>query len=202
MVAIRNPFWSSFGSPKTPEAKIDYVVDRDYSVALTLILVGIWLTMFHPSDSFFIDGLGGAFHLWFGSFIGMQTMKTRAVFNKDSFELMTVTNNILGLQRDKGLKAKEHKNYVLGTNNEWRYDSFVNWDFFPSVQLPILVYFKETQTPKNMQTKGSLGTKLMDRRDNGQMHWFPAYANARQLREQFEAHGCNKIGRVHGEEFM
>ena len=29
-----------------------------------------------------------------------------------------------------------------------RYDSFVNWDFFPSVQLPILVYFKETQTPK------------------------------------------------------
>jgi len=29
-----------------------------------------------------------------------------------------------------------------------RYDSFVNWDFFPSIQLPILVYFKETQTPK------------------------------------------------------
>ena len=49
MVAIRNPFWNAFGSTKTPEAKIDYVVDRDYSVALTLILVGIWLTMFHPS---------------------------------------------------------------------------------------------------------------------------------------------------------
>ncbi|KAL3796831.1 hypothetical protein ACHAW5_002517 [Stephanodiscus triporus] len=202
MVAIRNPFWNTFGSPKTPEANIDYVVDRDYSVALTLILVGIWLTMFHPSDSLFIDGLGGAFHLWFGSFIGMQTMKTRAVFNKDSFELMTVTNKVLGLQRDKGLKTKEYQNYVLGTNNEWRYDSFVNWDFFPSIQLPILVYFKETQTPKNMQTKGSLGAKLMDRRDNGQMHWFPAYANARQLREQFEAHGCKKIGPVHGEEFM
>lgn len=30
----------------------------------------------------FIDMLGAAFHLWFGSFIGMQTMKTRAVFNK------------------------------------------------------------------------------------------------------------------------
>lgn len=51
MVAIRNPFWNAFGSTtsKTPEAKIDYVVDRDYSVALTLIVVGIWLTMFHPS---------------------------------------------------------------------------------------------------------------------------------------------------------
>ena len=29
-----------------------------------------------------------------------------------------------------------------------RYDSFVNWEFFPSVDVPILVYFKETQTPE------------------------------------------------------
>ena len=130
-----------------------------------------------PGDSLFIDYLGAAFHLWFGSFIGMQTMRTRAVFHKDTFELKTVTNKVLGLQRDKGLKPKEYENYVLGTNNEWcvwisakgscqcqfallistgfsvqplcrRYDSFVNWDFFPSVQLPILVYFKETDTPK------------------------------------------------------
>lgn len=46
----------------------------------------------------FIDGLGGAFHLWFGSFVGFQTMKTRVVFNKDTFELKTVTNHVLGLQ--------------------------------------------------------------------------------------------------------
>lgn len=203
MVAIRSPFWNSVGSPKTtPEAKYDFVVDRDYTVALTLICVGIWLTMFHPSDSLFIDYLGGAFHLWFGSFIGMQTMRTRVVFNKDTFELKTVTNKVLGLQRDKGLKPKEYKNYVLGTNNEWRYDSFVNWDFFPSIHLPILVYFKETQTPENLQLKGSVGGHQMDRRDNGQMHWFPAFANVKQIREQFEAHGCNKIGPVHGEEFM
>jgi len=203
MVAIRSPFWHAFDAnvPKTPEARIDYVVDRDYTVALTLLLVGIWLTMFHPSDSLFIDYLGGAFHLWFGSFIGMQTMRTRVVFNKDTFELKTVTNKVLGLQRDKGLKPKEYTNYVLGTNNEWRYDSFVNWDFFPSIQLPILIYFKETQTPEHMQIKGSIGPHQMDRRDNGQMHWFPAFANVRQIREQFEAHGCKKIGPVHGEEF-
>lgn len=29
-----------------------------------------------------------------------------------------------------------------------RYDTFVNWDFFPSIDLPILIYFKETQTPE------------------------------------------------------
>mmetsp|Transcript_20795 Transcript_20795/g.35709 ORF Transcript_20795/g.35709 Transcript_20795/m.35709 type:complete len:254 (+) Transcript_20795:193-954(+) len=199
MVAIRSPFWHAFDRPKTDEAKIDYVADRDYTVALTLIAVGIWLTMFPPSDSLFIDMLGGAFHLWFGSFIGYQTMRTRVVFNKDTFELKTVTNKVLGLQRDKGLKPKEYQNYVLGTNNEWRYDTFVNWDFFPCVQLPILVYFKETQTPKEMQIKGSIGPHQMDRRDNGQMHWFPAFANARQLRDQFEAHGCAKIGPVNGE---
>lgn len=50
MVAIRSPFGNAFTSHKTPEAaRIDYVVDRDYTVALTLMSVGIWLTMFHPS---------------------------------------------------------------------------------------------------------------------------------------------------------
>ena len=169
------------------------------------------LTPFDPlaGDSAFVDLLGAGFHLWFGGFVGMQTMKTRAVFDEDSFELKTVTNKVLGLQasvrptkdsrvdrvslstldltfvrlgtqRDKGLRPKEYKNYVLGTSNKWsgavcpcaastmsgehlhvsylrcslpaasprRYDSFVNWDFFPCIQLPLLVYFKETQTPE------------------------------------------------------
>ncbi len=44
-------------------------------------------------DSLFIDGLGGAFHLWFGSFIGMQTMKTRVVFHKVMFELKVICDN-------------------------------------------------------------------------------------------------------------
>ena len=77
----------------------------------------------------------------------------------------------------------------------------MNWDFFPSVDLPILIYFKETQTSPEMQIKGSLGGRQMDRRNNGQMHFFPAFANAQQVREQFEAHGCKKIGPVRGEEF-
>ena len=35
-----------------------------------------------------------------------------------------------------------------GPRPRGRYDSFVNWEFFPSVDVPILVYFKETQTPQ------------------------------------------------------
>ena len=108
-----------------------------------LILVLLLSTMFIGDTS--IDILGGIFHLWFGSFIGMQTMKTRAVFTKDAFELKSTSNKHLGIYPDKGLIPKQRKNYVLGTENKWSYDSFVNWDFFPSIQLPILVYFKETQ---------------------------------------------------------
>ncbi|KAL7497913.1 hypothetical protein ACHAWT_009422 [Skeletonema menzelii] len=203
MVAIRSPFWHAFDSKDqaVSSGSDEFVVDRDFSVATILMVVGIWLTCFGPSNYPEVDMIGGIFHIWFGAFIGKQTMKTRAVFTKDSFELRTVTNKHLGLQADKGLAPKERKNYVLGTDNKWKYSSFVNWDFFPSVDLPILVYFKETQTPKEMQIKGSLGARQMDRRDNGQMHFFPAYANAKQLREQFESHRCQKIGPVHGEEF-
>eukprot|EP00986_Skeletonema_menzelii_P000032 scaffold5_cov144-Skeletonema_menzelii.AAC.18 len=203
MVAIRSPFWHAFDSKNqaVSSGSDEFVVDRDFSVATILMVVGIWLTCFGPSNYPEVDMIGGIFHIWFGAFIGKQTMKTRAVFTKDSFELRTVTNKHLGLQADKGLAPKERKNYVLGTDNKWKYSSFVNWDFFPSVDLPILVYFKETQTPKEMQIKGSLGARQMDRRDNGQMHFFPAYANAKQLREQFESHRCQKIGPVHGEEF-
>lgn len=50
MVAIRSPFWDAFSSSNAKSISAgDYVVDRDYTVALTLILVGIWLTMFGPS---------------------------------------------------------------------------------------------------------------------------------------------------------
>lgn len=49
-------------------------------------------------DSTFINLMSGSFLLWFGSFVGLQTMKTRAVFNAESFELKTVTNKVLGLQ--------------------------------------------------------------------------------------------------------
>ena len=51
-VAIRSPFQNVFNSVEAPRpmiSKIDYVVDRDYSVALTLLLVGEWLSLFHPS---------------------------------------------------------------------------------------------------------------------------------------------------------
>ena len=51
-IAISSPFRNVFNSVETPQpmiSKIDYVVERDYSVALILLLVGVWLSLFHPS---------------------------------------------------------------------------------------------------------------------------------------------------------
>ena len=53
MVAIRSPFWSAFDQASSSVKGIsagDYVVDRDYSIASLLIIVGIWLSMFGPSE--------------------------------------------------------------------------------------------------------------------------------------------------------
>lgn len=109
MVAIRSPFWHAFDSKEEGRSSEEFIIDRDFSVATTLMAVGIWLTCFGPSKSphnlspvlqlqyysysntnlnhllygtgnyHEVDMLGGIFHIWFGAFIGKQTMKTRAV---------------------------------------------------------------------------------------------------------------------------
>jgi len=41
--------------------------------------------------------------------------------------------------------VKTGDNFAVGGVNRWKYESIVNWEFFPSEALPILVYFKEIQ---------------------------------------------------------
>ena len=58
MVAIRTPFWNIFDggidTTRSLNNNIDYVVDRDYTVALTLLCVGIGLALFHPSKFIYL----------------------------------------------------------------------------------------------------------------------------------------------------
>lgn len=49
MVAIRSPFWNAFDSKEKQLSSDEFIVDRDFSVATTLMAVGIWLTCFGPS---------------------------------------------------------------------------------------------------------------------------------------------------------
>ena len=66
MVAIRSPFSrGAFYSQDETADDVDFVVDRDFSVASTLLVVGLWLTLFGPSEcacrQFFFQESGVAY---------------------------------------------------------------------------------------------------------------------------------------------
>ena len=81
------------------------------------------------------------------------------------------------------------KNYVVGGPDGWNYDSFQNYAFVPSVHLPILVYFKEDQTPPR---KWTVGPGKYDPVGGGMIHFFPAFCNSYQLKKEFEKRNLNK----------
>ena len=59
----------------------------------------------------------------------------------------------------------------------------MNYDFFPSKDFPILVYFKETQTPEEKWGEGPGG---LDKVGGGQVHFFPAICNVEELDKMFK----------------
>jgi len=95
------------------------------------------------------------------------------------------------------------ENRIVGGANVWSCESIVNYAFFPPIGSsplgPILVYFKETQTPEaswndgpgaaaNKPDKIAAGTAVP-----GQVHFFPAVCNAEQLCAEFEKRQCGKL---------
>jgi NIMA (never in mitosis gene a)-related kinase len=82
--------------------------------------------------------LFGAAALLFTLFAGLLTFQTttlRFTFEETSFSLVQNDGSSIG------------DNIKVGGENSWKYSSFVNYDFLPSPSFPILVYFRETQTP-------------------------------------------------------
>jgi len=49
----------------------------------------------------------------------------------------------------------------------------------------------ETARPK--KDKWDEGPGKLDKKGGGQVHFFPAIANAKQLEEQFQSRGCAKV---------
>lgn len=179
--------------PKIP----DVVVDSDYTLSYVFAAIGIFIILTSPSASCVVGENGGicppsvwgvvqgGLNVLFASFLAVQAKRIRFVFDETSFELKNVD---LGASKDEVLKASG-ENFVVGGANRWSYDSFVNYDFFPSAKYPILVYFKETQTASE---KWMEGPGQLDKVGGGQIHFFPAIANVKQLEEQFELRGCAK----------
>eukprot|EP00244_Chara_vulgaris_P000158 TRINITY_DN1022_c0_g1_i13.p1 TRINITY_DN1022_c0_g1~~TRINITY_DN1022_c0_g1_i13.p1 ORF type:complete len:264 (-),score=33.25 TRINITY_DN1022_c0_g1_i13:131-922(-) len=89
-----------------------------------------------------------------GILLLVQTPRVRFTFGKDAFAIRV------------GDELKESgENVFVGGKNQWRYDTFVNWELWWP-EFPILAYFKETQT-----------------KPEGQIHFFPVTADGKRLYE-------------------
>lgn len=127
-----------------------------------------------------LDGPAGVLALLAGLF-GFQAGRVKFTFDDEAFELK------IGEElEDSG------ENIVVGGANRWAYKSFVNWDIFPSRDFPILVYFKENQTPEE---KWKEGPGALDKKGGGQLHFFPAVCNVEEICTQFEERGCPTLPR-------
>lgn len=183
-----NPFRGKAETAKKTPSIPDVVIRPDFRLSFIFLASGLTLDTI-PYAQLTIGPLVTLLGLLFF----VQTTRVRFVCDSTSFELKSGGDAL----NDSG------ENFIVGGENRWAYDSFVNWDFFPKgwidqPQGPILVYFKETQTPSEKWNQGpgaaannadavARGAKL------GQVHFFPAICDTKQLREEFIKRKCAKL---------
>uniref|UniRef100_A0A7S3AHK3 Uncharacterized protein n=1 Tax=Haptolina ericina TaxID=156174 RepID=A0A7S3AHK3_9EUKA len=175
-----------------PSASLD-VVDPSYNLALGSLALGAVFGLPPRSvDTLFETIVSRAAYLVgtlcaaFGLFIAFQTTTLRFTFDETSFALVKADLSSTG------------ENVVVGGENVWKYSEFVNYDFFPSESFPILVYFKETQTPKENWNVGpgeqaNSAEALAKGAKPGQVHFFPAIARVDAVKAGFQEHNCAKL---------
>jgi len=163
------------------------VIDPSYNLALgSLALGAVFGVSGSPLKSRLSAFLAGIPLTLFGLFLAFQTTTLRFTLDDENFSLLRSSGESTG------------ENVVVGGENVWAYDKFVNYDLFPSRSFPILVYFKEIQTPEEFWNVGP-GEQANSKEAiakgavPGQVHFFPAIANTEDLIKGFEEHGCAKI---------
>jgi len=180
-----------FGGAKEVEepepALPDVVIDPDFTLA------GIFLTLGVLLDTVpYVQLTLGPLVTLLGVLFLVQTFRVRFAFTEDSFQLKMGDD-----LEDIG------ENKIVGGENKWAYDSFVNYAFFPEgwidqPQGPVLVYFKETQTPSDKWSEGpgqsaNSEEAVAKGAVPGQVHFFPCLCNAKQIRTEFDRRGCAKL---------
>ena len=122
-------------------------ISRDYSLSRSLLgISAVSAALLNPAVAV-PTGLLGAF-------LTVQSGKIKFVFDEEAMEIFVVKNG----------EDTSRENFAVGGKNRWKYSSFTEWAFLPSKELPVLVYFKETQT-----------------RPEGQFHLFPVIVNSKEL---------------------
>ena len=118
------------------------VIEKDFRLSAIFLGGGLLLDQIP-----FLQVTLGPIVTLLGILFLVQTFRLNFVCDDSTFSLQDTSKD----------EVSVGENIVVGGENRWTYDSFVNYDFFPEgwidqPQGPILVYFKETQTPsgKNM----------------------------------------------------
>ncbi|KAL7437411.1 hypothetical protein ACHAXM_005643 [Skeletonema potamos] len=163
------------------------VVEPSYNLALGSLALGAAFGVpGSPLKSKLSAFLGAIPLTLFGLFLAFQTTTLRFTLDDTNFSLVKSNMESTG------------ENVVVGGENVWAFNSFVNYDVFPSRNFPILIYFKETQTPEEFWNVGpgeqaNSEEALAKGAVRGQVHFFPAIGNTEQLIGGFEKHGCAKL---------
>jgi len=113
------------------------VIDKDFRLSVIFLSAGLLLDQIP-----YLQVTLGPIVTLLGVLFLVQTFRLNFVCDDSTFSLQDTSKE----------EASIGENIVVGGENRWTYDSFVNYDFFPAgwidqPQGPILVYFKETQTP-------------------------------------------------------
>lgn len=178
-----NPAQEEQRKPKLP----DVVIEPSFKLPVIFLTLGILLDTIP-----YIQLTLGPLVTLLGLLFLVQTFRIRFCFDETAFELRMGDN-----LEDIG------ENVVVGGENRWAYDSFVNWEFFPkgwvdTPQGPILAYFKETQTPQDKWNEGpgksaNSEEAIAKGAVPGQVHFFPVLCDAKQLRDEFQKRNCAKL---------
>ena len=180
-------------APEVPQFE-PRLIDPDFRCAALFLVPGLLLDTIP-----YIQLTLGPIVTLLGLLFLVQTFRIRFRFNEDNaLELATVAD-LQGNLQESG------ENMIVGGANVWACDTIVNYDFFPNGWIdspwgaPILVYFKETQTPADKWNEGP-GERANDPAKiaageavAGQVHFFPCVCNPQQIREEFEKRNCGKL---------
>lgn len=173
-------------------AKDVVVIPRDYRLSILVTAIGGALdTVPYAQVSI------GPLLTVIGLLFFIQTIKLRFVLTGNVFSIQQVATGTEELM-------SSGENVIVGGENKWKINTVINYATFPDgwidqPQGPVLIYFKETQTPKSTWESNAVSKRanspsaLQQGAKLGQPHFFPALCDAKVLFSEFEKRGAKKI---------
>lgn len=180
------PNWNKVGrNTNNIKSKPDLVdkptlIDESYNLFGGTVALGLAMSLVGAQYNSIVGVLSediGVIIVILSIWFGYQTYTYRFLFRDNKFSL--VSND--GYSVDK--------NIIVGGDSSWAYSSIVNWALLPNDEFPILLYFRENQTPVDKRAAVPIEIDKLD----GQVHFLSSIANVNQLKQNFESRGIPRL---------